>query len=111
MNKRNWRLLSDHINSLQDASIEKLVQVCKQAHYVNVSVRINGEDRLYQADWIKWLSAAPVSGPSEDDGDWQCRDFADGWITFPDRKAAERYQEQTGAMMRYRKFYQVGRKP
>lgn len=38
-------------------------------------------------------------------GDWQCRDYGDGWITFPDRKAAEKYQEDTGAMMRYRRFY------
>lgn len=38
-------------------------------------------------------------------GDWQCRDYADGWITFPDRAAAERYQSDTGALMRVRRNY------
>ncbi len=47
----------------------------------------------------------PVEETEDSEGDWQCRDFADGWITFPDRKAAEKYQQQTGAMMRYRRFY------
>jgi hypothetical protein len=61
MTERNWSLSSDHINFLQDASIEKLVQVCKQAHYVDVDVRINGENRRYQADWIKHLRPATES--------------------------------------------------
>ena len=38
-------------------------------------------------------------------GNWQCRDYANGWITFPDRKSAEQYQHDTGAMMRYRRYY------
>lgn len=38
-------------------------------------------------------------------GDWQCKDYGDGWITFPDRAAAEKYQRDTGAMMRYRRLY------
>ena len=49
--------------------------------------------------------ATPVEETDDSVGDWQCRDYGDGWITFPDRKAAEKYQEQTGAMMRYRRFY------
>jgi hypothetical protein len=38
-------------------------------------------------------------------GDWQCRDYADGWITFPTRQSAEKYQQETGALMRYVHYY------
>lgn len=60
---------------------------------------------------IAWLqrqsgpAETPVEETDESIGDWQCRDYGDGWITFPDRKAAEKYQEDTQAMMRYRRFY------
>ena len=47
----------------------------------------------------------PLEETDDSVGDWQCRDYGDSWITFPDRKAAEKYQEQTGAMMRYRRLY------
>lgn len=62
------------------------------------------------SDRIDALLSAPAGGVAieetwESQGDWQCRDYGDGWITFPDRKAAEEYQSQTGAMMRYRRFY------
>ena len=47
----------------------------------------------------------PLEETTDSKGDWQCKDFGDDWITFPDRKAAEQYQEQTGALMRYRRYY------
>lgn len=51
-------------------------------------------------------SAPPVVGDPEDDpGDWQVKDYGDGWITCPDRASAEKYQRETGALMRYRRYY------
>ena len=58
MTARNWHLSGDQINTLQDESIERLVRMCKQAHYVDVKVRINGEYQHFQADWIKHLALA-----------------------------------------------------
>jgi hypothetical protein len=55
---------------------------------------------------IEALRARSAKEDSDESvGDWQCKDYGDGWITFPDRKAAERYQRDTGAMMRYRRYY------
>ena len=50
-------------------------------------------------------NAIPIEETEDSAGDWQCRDYGDDWITFPTRKAAEQYQEQTGALMRYRRYY------
>lgn len=54
-NCRDWSLSAGKINRFQDASIERLVAISKQAHMVNAKVRIAGEWREYEADWIKHL--------------------------------------------------------
>ena len=54
----DWKLSADRINKLQQASIEALVRRCKQAHFVDVVVRINGKYEVFQADWIKHLETA-----------------------------------------------------
>ena len=51
----DWHLSKQRINDLQQDSIMQLVKRCKQAHFVDVHVRINGEWEKYQADWIKDL--------------------------------------------------------
>lgn len=51
----DWRLPAGKINRLQQAGIETLVTRCKQAHYVDIVVRINGKYEVYQADWLKHL--------------------------------------------------------
>lgn len=50
-------LPDDQINELQRASIERLIEVLASAHYTDLVVesRINGENRRFQADWIKHL--------------------------------------------------------
>jgi hypothetical protein len=50
-------------------------------------------------------ATVPIEETEDSKGDWQCRDYADGWITFPTRKAAEKYQNATGALMRYVRQY------
>lgn len=52
---RDWNLSAGKINRFQDASIERLVAISKQAHMVNAKVRIAGEWREYEADWIQHL--------------------------------------------------------
>lgn len=51
----DWRLSWEKINYLQEASIEELTRLAKQAHHVDVCVRINGEDRWFEIDWLKHL--------------------------------------------------------
>jgi hypothetical protein len=53
-------LQADIINELQQASIEKLVTLCAGAHMIDVVVRYEGEDRRFQADWIKHLEKRNV---------------------------------------------------
>lgn len=51
----SWMLPCARINSVQQWSIRRLVKRCKQAHFVNVRIRINGEWEEYEADWIKHM--------------------------------------------------------
>jgi hypothetical protein len=53
----------------------------------------------------KTTTRVEVEETTDSAGDWQCFDNVGGWITCPDRQAAERYQQQTGALMRYRRYY------
>lgn len=52
-------ITDENINSLQAASIGKLIQRCKHAHHTDLVIRINGKDEHYEADWVKHLTAAP----------------------------------------------------
>ena len=66
-------VLPDHcLNEIQHQSIGELLKIAKHSHYINVCVRINGEDRLFEADWIKSLGPstkdAPASSRGEDNG-------------------------------------------
>lgn len=55
----NWQLSGEKINHLQQASMENLTHLAKHAHFVDVRIRINGEDRWFQVDWLKHLEKAP----------------------------------------------------
>lgn len=61
----DWRLPRSKINELQQADIVLVVALCKQAHFVNVRVRINGEWREFEADWIKHLKTDPEGDHAE----------------------------------------------
>lgn len=50
-----WCLTDKNINDLQVESIDRLIERCKAAHYVDVYLRINGMDVRVQADWLKHL--------------------------------------------------------
>ena len=50
-----WVITDDDINSLQVASIQRLIDRLKHAHHTDLRVRINGQDEWFQADWIKHL--------------------------------------------------------
>lgn len=51
----DWRLPGAKINEPQQKHLGELVARCKQAHFANVRVRINGEWEEFEADWIKHL--------------------------------------------------------
>lgn len=52
---RVWCLTDAKINSLHADSIDRLIKRCKQAHYVDIRVRINGEYEWHEGDWLKHL--------------------------------------------------------
>jgi hypothetical protein len=51
----SWRLTDEHINNLQVADVDEIIKRAKQAHFVNIQVRINGTWEQYEGDWIKHL--------------------------------------------------------
>ena len=50
-----WVLTDKSINNLQVDSVDRLIERCKAAHYVDILIRINGKDERVQADWLKHL--------------------------------------------------------
>ena len=48
-------LPDEEINELQRRSIIKLVERAKHAHMININMRINAQDVVLEADWIKNL--------------------------------------------------------
>jgi hypothetical protein len=45
----------DKINDLQFQSIKDLLRMLKQAHFTDIRVRIYGEYKIVQADWLKHM--------------------------------------------------------
>ncbi|BAW19184.1 hypothetical protein [Ralstonia phage RP31] len=48
-----WFLPRSAINDLMQASVDRLIDRAKRAHFTNVDVRINGQNEIFEADWIK----------------------------------------------------------
>lgn len=55
----NWFLPANAINELQQASMEKMVGLCHASHHIDVIVRYEGQDKRFEADWIKHLVKQP----------------------------------------------------
>ena len=45
----------DKINDLQVADIKETIKRCKQAHFTNIHIRVNGKWEVMEADWIKHM--------------------------------------------------------
>jgi hypothetical protein len=50
-----WFLPLDAVNDMQERSIDRLIQRAKHAHYIDVDMRINGQNEHHEADWIKHM--------------------------------------------------------
>lgn len=44
-----------HLNELMRKSIRQLVSDAKQASHATITMRVEGRDYVYQADWLKHL--------------------------------------------------------
>jgi hypothetical protein len=44
-----------HINDLVKDSMFKTINLARAAHYTNILMRIGGQDKNFEADWIKYL--------------------------------------------------------
>lgn len=49
------RIKRSNVNDMMIEDMTATIRRCRGAHYTNVLQRINGEDRQYEADWIKYL--------------------------------------------------------
>ena len=45
----------DKINDLQVASIKETIKRCRQAHFTDIYIRINGKWEKLEGDWIKHM--------------------------------------------------------
>ena len=50
-----------HLNEPQRNSIEAMIPLLWGAHFIDIIIRINGEDRRVQGDWIKHLFENPFN--------------------------------------------------
>ena len=48
------------MNNLQKETIKELQKILPQAHFINIKVRIDGEWREYEADFLKEILAGRV---------------------------------------------------
>lgn len=56
-----WSITDKNINDIQAASIKRLIDRSRHAHFVNLTIRINGQDEHYEADWIKHMKQLGLS--------------------------------------------------
>ena len=69
-----WLITDESINSLQVASIQRVIDRLKYAHHTDLCLRINGQDERFEADWVKHLQRAatpPKRQPLTDAQIWQ----------------------------------------
>lgn len=52
-----FELSDEVVNELQRRTIVRLIERLKQAHFTDIVItsRINGEDKVFEADWLKHL--------------------------------------------------------
>ena len=44
-----------HLNQLMRDSIQTLAKDARHANYANITMRVDGRDFVYQADWLKHI--------------------------------------------------------
>lgn len=57
--RAEWRLTSERINELQIDSIRKTLPMLRAAHFTNLRIRIDGEWREIECDWLKHMVEVP----------------------------------------------------
>ncbi len=45
----------DKLTDAQRRWLRRLLDRAKRAHYANVTIRLNGKDETFEADWVKHL--------------------------------------------------------
>ena len=53
------KLPDDSVNDQVRDGLRETIKLARNAHYTDVVVRIGGEDRRMEADWIKYLEIEP----------------------------------------------------
>ncbi len=45
-----------HLNASMRRWLTRLLERARRAHYVNITIRLNGKDETFEADWVKHLT-------------------------------------------------------
>ena len=64
-----WLITDKNINTLQINSIQKLIDRARHAHHTDICLRINGQDEMYEADWLKHMVKATAPQPKQEQGE------------------------------------------
>jgi hypothetical protein len=85
-----WLLTDKNINSLQVDSIQRLIDGLNHAHHTDIRVRINGQDKWFEADWLKHMVRVTPPQRTEQEPDdiasiIACRDMLDAQPVPPRR--------------------------
>ena len=79
---KGWFLPANSINDIQQLSVSDQISTCKKAHYTNLSIRINGQDEIHQADWVKHL--IPITGEHMEYSDVEASDVEISDVNGPE---------------------------
>jgi hypothetical protein len=61
--KTDWHLSADKINAPQQESIEKFTVKARQARLINITIRKDGVETVWEGDWIKHIRKAEPTDP------------------------------------------------
>ena len=50
------------INHFVKDTLIKTIDLAKCAHYTDIDMRINGENKSFEADWIKYMKVIKMKG-------------------------------------------------
>lgn len=56
---KGWFLPRDKVSDTMAEAINRIIQRGKQAHFINLEIRINGTNEYEEADWVKHLVPIP----------------------------------------------------
>ncbi len=61
-----WFIPADSVSGPAAHSLDQLIQAAKHGGSADLILRVDGREKRYQADWIKYTRRAPNQTPTHD---------------------------------------------